>query len=271
MHVEKSVNMSNIKLIIVDLDDTLLRRDKSISAYSKKIIADIRKQGIRFAFASARGGTDADIIIAENLFDAYIKFNGSRVFADEKCVRQYLMHPEILMPFLQELNRNGIPVVVEVEKVRYANFNPDEKGIKLGNVEITDYSNNQNRPCISGSADKMFALLSSDNDIAIIQKALPDSFRLQTSRDAFAMVMHKDATKSNGMRQLAAYYGMELSEVLAFGDDVNDIDMLKTAGKGIAMGNAVPEVKAIASEICLSNEDDGVAKWIEQNIRTLSL
>ncbi|MDI9469826.1 MAG: HAD hydrolase family protein, partial [Bacillota bacterium] len=91
--------MSDVKLIVVDLDDTLLKNDKSISDYSRKIISDIRKKGILFAFASARGGVDADIIIAENLFDAYIKFNGSRIFANKKCIRQYLMQPEIFIPF----------------------------------------------------------------------------------------------------------------------------------------------------------------------------
>ncbi|OQC00297.1 MAG: Sugar phosphatase YidA [Firmicutes bacterium ADurb.Bin099] len=257
--------MSDIKLIVVDLDDTLLRKDKSISDYSRKIIADVRKKGILFAFASARGGVDADIIIAENIFDAYIKFNGSRVFANEKCICQYLMQPEILIPFLQELNANGIPVVTEVENVRYANFNPSEKGIKLGSVVITDYSTVQNKPFISGSADKIFALINSDNDIALMQKALPDSFRLQATRDGFAIIMHREATKSNGIKQLAAHYSIALSDVAAFGDDVNDIDMLKTVGRGIAMENAVAEVKQSVSEICLSNENDGVAKWIEQH------
>ena len=55
--------------------------------------------------------------------------------------------------------------------------------------------------------------------------------------------------------------------MVAFGDDFNDIGMLQFCGKGIAMKNAIPEVKAIADEICLSNEEDGVAKWITENLK----
>ena len=54
--------------------------------------------------------------------------------------------------------------------------------------------------------------------------------------------------------------------IASFGDDFNDIGMLKLCGKGIAMQNAIDEVKQIANEICLSNEDDGVARWIEENL-----
>lgn len=53
--------------------------------------------------------------------------------------------------------------------------------------------------------------------------------------------------------------------MVAFGDDFNDIGMLKLCGKGIAMENAIQQVKDIADEICPSNENDGLAKWIEKH------
>ena len=55
-------------------------------------------------------------------------------------------------------------------------------------------------------------------------------------------------------------------QIASFGDDFNDIGMLKLCGKGIAMQNAITEVKKIANDVCLSNENDGVAKWIESKL-----
>jgi len=78
--------------------------------------------------------------------------------------------------------------------------------------------------------------------------------------------MHKDATKSKAAASLVQFWDIASSEILAFGDDLNDIDMLSYAGIGVAMGNALDEVKAAANYICLSNDEDGVAHWIEEFI-----
>lgn len=82
-------------------------------------------------------------------------------------------------------------------------------------------------------------------------------------KNLVAMIMNRQATKANGIKILAAHYGIKIA---AFGDDYNDIDMLQSCGIGIAMDNALPEVKAAADQICGSNEQDGVARWIADNL-----
>ena len=57
-----------------------------------------------------------------------------------------------------------------------------------------------------------------------------------------------------------------MSELAAFGDDSNDIEMLRECGAGVAVSNAIGEVRAIASRICDTNDNDGVAKWLEENV-----
>ena len=86
------------------------------------------------------------------------------------------------------------------------------------------------------------------------------------SRDGLAMIMSENATKSRSLKLIAEHFGVRNDEVIAFGDDLNDIDMLSAAGVGVAMENAVPEVKRIADDICGSNEEDGLARWIEENL-----
>ena len=58
-----------------------------------------------------------------------------------------------------------------------------------------------------------------------------------------------------------------MPEVVAFGDDLNDVDMLRGCGTGVAMANALDEVKLAADEVCGGNDEDGVAKWIEANMQ----
>jgi hydroxymethylpyrimidine pyrophosphatase-like HAD family hydrolase len=57
---------------------------------------------------------------------------------------------------------------------------------------------------------------------------------------------------------------------VAFGDDLNDIDMLNHAGVSVAMGNALDEVKAVADYVCDTNDNDGLAKWLEENVSCLN-
>jgi hydroxymethylpyrimidine pyrophosphatase-like HAD family hydrolase len=72
--------------------------------------------------------------------------------------------------------------------------------------------------------------------------------------------------KGHALEAFAAKNGIGPDEVMAFGDSENDLTMLKAAGTGVAMGNALPEVKAAADIVTLSNDEDGVAALIEKYV-----
>ena len=76
----------------------------------------------------------------------------------------------------------------------------------------------------------------------------------------------KMATKEESIKILAQKLNINLSEIISFGDDFNDIGMLKLCGKGVAMQNAIPQVKEITSFITATNDEDGVAKFLEENL-----
>ncbi|MBQ7433328.1 MAG: HAD hydrolase family protein [Lachnospiraceae bacterium] len=62
------------------------------------------------------------------------------------------------------------------------------------------------------------------------------------------------------------YANFDMEEIVAFGDDYNDIEMLRACGTGVAVGNALAEVKQAADEVCLTNEEDGVALWLTEHV-----
>ena len=68
------------------------------------------------------------------------------------------------------------------------------------------------------------------------------------------------------MQILADHMGIDMTDVIAFGDDVNDLGMLKLAGTAVAVSNAIDEVKAVADHVTDSNDQDGVAKFLEATI-----
>jgi hydroxymethylpyrimidine pyrophosphatase-like HAD family hydrolase len=74
-----------------------------------------------------------------------------------------------------------------------------------------------------------------------------------------------EAGKANGLRMLAEDLGISLDDMIVFGDNFNDMEMLQLAGKGIAVENSPPEVKAVAKEICGSNKDGGVIRYLQEH------
>jgi hydroxymethylpyrimidine pyrophosphatase-like HAD family hydrolase len=80
-------------------------------------------------------------------------------------------------------------------------------------------------------------------------------------------IKSKEASKKNALMAVIAELGILPEEVVVFGDDYNDIDMLSLPGVvSVAISNAIPEVKAVANYICGSNDEDGVARWLEENV-----
>lgn len=78
--------------------------------------------------------------------------------------------------------------------------------------------------------------------------------------------MPETAGKVQAIRELAKLLDISVSDIAAFGDDINDIEMLRMCGMGVAVANAVAKVKDIADSVTLSNDEDGVAEWLEKNI-----
>lgn len=109
----------------------------------------------------------------------------------------------------------------------------------------------------------------SNSDIAV-KIANKNHCRLQSYRgeDWYAFLPEKSG-KIQAILELAKSLNISLSDIVSFGDDINDIEMLQISGTGVAVSNAVTDVKAVADCVTLSNDEDGVADWIEKNILAL--
>ena len=99
--------------------------------------------------------------------------------------------------------------------------------------------------------------------VDLLKPHLPADLHITTSGIAFVEITPAGADKGSAVARLCEQLGLTARDVVAFGDNHNDLTMLEWAGRGIAMGNAEPEVQAVADEICATNAEFGVAEIIE--------
>lgn len=115
------------------------------------------------------------------------------------------------------------------------------------------------------SAAKILFELSEIENINEIIEHLPTSCKLvKYTNSRFSEIVSESASKVKSLTMLLANLELSFQDVIAFGDDLPDAEMLALAGIGVAMGNATQEVKAVADRVTLSNDDDGIAVILEE-------
>lgn len=251
-----------IKMIAADLDGTLLAKDKTISKYTRSVIDRCRNKGIIFAIATARAHRMADYFLCDLKPDAAVYHNGAVVTYGNRELQSSRISRETGARVINAIlsDNPGIALGAEIEDYFHANF--DASFILHGaSFTSTDF-----RILPDAYIEKILVEAPDEASLTRFQRYLTDDLYIQTVDRRFGMIMQKGATKLNGIRIIADALGIPLADVAAFGDDHSDIGMLKDCGFGVAMDNAIPEVKAAADTLCLSNEDDGVAHWLAEHI-----
>ena len=262
--------MENISLILSDLDGTLFHDDKSISEYSKRIIAEAQKKGILFGICTSRARINA-IKYLEGLSPDVLITNGGGIVSCGGDSSAGIASPEDKVyscEFSVEEVQTLINAVFEVCGPDAILSVDNEFGLYSNSKEelpdkfwqFNDFSD-FNEPCMKLCIETL--------DKEKVEKVassigLNQIDYLPFSDIPWYKLSKKGATKEKAIEELCAHLKITPAQIAAFGDDFSDIGMLKLCGKGIAMENAIAEVKQIADEICDTNEADGVAKWIEK-------
>jgi len=251
--------MKTVKLIVTDLDGTLLRTDKSVSRRTIQTLENCRSEGIKLAFATGRTASALSLAPME-LFDGHAVANGAVATIGDTVVHRRLIPWEDARPFLVACHERGLHISSQLGGEDYSNFVMSDVWPEVTYFTIVDFKTH------ALDADKIITYNLTHEDIDFIQKKLPPHSYMVMAVDGLAMITHVQAKKSYAINALCRHWGISPTETVAFGDDLNDIDMLECAGTGVAMGNALNEVKQAADDICKTNDEDGLAIWIEENI-----
>lgn len=264
------------KLIALDMDGTLLRSDKTISPRTKQAIAQARAQGVTVVLASGRpleGIVDklAELNIhGENEFVAC--FNGSiiRELGENRVIHRGIIDgaaTKRVAKLAQTLGLDCHAFSEELGLIAPRNSTYTEHEAQINNISATIIDFNQladDHPIIKvmiiGEPEKLSAA------IGDIPNEFEQDFTILQSAPFFLEFLNPVSNKGAGIAAIAEKLGISASEVICMGDAENDHHMLEYAGLGVAMANAMPETKRIADLITDSNDDDGVAKIIEQYV-----
>ena len=258
----------SIKLIVTDLDNTLLQSTKTISEYTKDVLSCCQKKGILLAFATARS-EKACARFAKHVHPyAIISNSGALVrkspnddFIYRKTMSQVITN-DLLSLLLAQSPLGYIAVDTDDGYLVNQPVDPDDPTwADYLPACCTDFS-----PGLSGDSYKISAEVFDHNILTAIKNRLPSVRAIPFSGEQWVCFIDEHVDKLYGVKALANHLNIPLNEVVTFGDDFSDIEMLRGCGIGVAMGNAIQEVKDVADEICENNSQDGVAKWLKKHI-----
>ncbi len=255
--------LTAMKILFFDLDDTLLHSDKTISEYTLKTLKECQARGLLVAFATSRGQmrkspfaekVQPDIIVANG--GASVLYKGKTIYS----VSFTLDETRRMLSKAYEICGSSCEITLDTEDVIYWNRQEDKSTNYSFNAEyddFTDFAQPALKICVQ-TWDESFATQ--------IASSVPGSVAIRFSDIPWYKFSRGKATKENAIQFLSEHLNVPLSEMAAFGDDFSDIGMLKMCGTGVAMGNAIPEVKAAADYVTLTNNDDGAAHFIRERI-----
>lgn len=284
MKSPKNINyekLNNIKLLVIDVDGTLVRNDGTISDKTINLIRDLQKEDVYITLASGRlHSALIDIAITLKTDTPLISLDGALIknYKGDRIVFQSTLRKKVVTKAIELSERYFINIALcHADAIYYTEHNSAIPAIldKLGALfkEVNSYSD-----YINGSLELVFA---GDNrkTMEYLRDKLSFPFTFGTSVVFFRSHSHDNiyyleikksgSTKAKGLKRLLNYLNLSETQSLVIGDWYNDIPLFKTKAFKVAMGNAVSELKNL-SDIVLSetNDNDGITEILELLLNT---
>lgn len=245
-------------IIFFDVDGTLYNSEKKIPDSAKKAIEAARSNGYEIAIATGRAPFMIQSILDELEIDTYVTFNGQYVVYKGEVIYTDSVPKEYLAKIIDFGHERNHPVVFIDDKEMIASIE--------GHTFIEQSLNTLKYPYPMSNP-----LFYRDNDVYQTLIFMEESEE-QLYRDTFSEVnfirwhpyscdiLPKDGSKARGIKTLLEKINIPIEKTIAFGDGLNDIEMLREVGTSVAMGNGVEQAKEVADIITDHVDRDGVAK-----------
>ncbi|MCM1025924.1 MAG: HAD family hydrolase [Roseburia sp.] len=247
-----------MKAIISDFDRTLLRTDKTISEYTCRTLKKCRDKGILLMAATARPERAVLLYQRQIGFDAITTLNGARILLPSGIVENGIAPSSAESILKKAVEIPGIVLSVETGDGSFSN-------VPLPEWNSAVFHGFPSLPTKS----VLYKILMSceENDIRReAEKILTPDTYMTVAEGKIIQIMSSDATKWKGIQTMLAAFDVGTDEAVYFGDDYDDIETIKNCGTGVAVSNAINEVLTAADHIIGTNDEDGVARYIEKYI-----
>lgn len=262
------------KMIALDLDGTLNNDQKVITQKTRDALIAVQKQGVIVVLASGRPTPglkrESEALELKKYHGLLLSYNGGKVVdvTTKKVIYEKSVPKDLAVRFLKHLETFPINPIVDNGKDYYTT-NKDSFMI-----EFECKLNNLGAKIVNNIADEVDfnpvkILVAAPNEVLVpvaekIMEPFQEEMSFVFSSPFYLESTMKGINKARSLQTICDLLHIKPEEVMAFGDAQNDISMLEFAGMGVAMGNACDSVKAIANEITLSNNEDGIAHTLER-------
>ena len=258
--------------IVFDLDDTLLRDDRTVSAFTTETLREAASRGIRIIPASGRA-RDSMRPVVELLGCAccYIACNGAEVWsADHRLLLRRLFPEETALRIAAFGRRHGVYMQTYDSTHFYYNEESQWARSYAAASMLSGFLTPEMEDFIREHPTSKVLMMAETEKIAAMLEEARNQFGAEASvtcsKPYFLEFNPPGATKGDALRWCAEQIGFRMEAAVAFGDSLNDLSMLQAAGTGVAMGNAWESVRAVIPEHCPGNNEDGVAVYIRRRL-----
>ncbi len=246
-----------IKAIFFDIDGTLVSfKTHEISKATLEALYALREKGVKLFIASGR-----HLLIMDNLsgfpFDGYVCMNGSLVFDRGKVIYSHPLDQADAASVIDLAETGQIPCVLFTEKNVAMNCRTERTEQLFRMIRLPEPEYASLMPYKSGPVSQFTIFLDQEREDALLAPALKHSVTTRWHPE-FTDIVPENISKAEGISRVIAGYGIGREEVMAFGDGGNDVEMIEYAGIGVAMGNALPDVRKHADYVTSTVDEDGI-------------
>ncbi|MEY8291317.1 Cof-type HAD-IIB family hydrolase [Carnobacteriaceae bacterium 52-44] len=275
----------DLKVIVMDIDGTLLNGEKIISTRTKDKLIEAQKKGIKVVLASGRP-TQGMLPLAEELeMDKYegflVSYNGSQVYdvKTKEILFNQAIPADLANDILKHLADFNVVPMVDHGEYMYVNnaFFDIDYEVPAGHFNIVHYEVRGGNFKVSEVDDFSTVIKEPVNKILVAgnpdylekhHEAMRAPFRDSTTA-AFSAPFYFEYTdqgidKAKALSEVFPDMGITPENMISFGDGQNDRSIIEYAGIGVAMSNAVPEILDLADEVTTSNDEDGIADFLDK-------
>jgi Cof subfamily protein (haloacid dehalogenase superfamily) len=259
------------KLVAFDIDGTLVNSKKEVTPATREALYKLHDAGIHVVISSGRPYKgvllNADLIGREIV--PYVScFNGGLVkeVATDRTIYSHTLTNEDIQYWAKLAIDNDLDVHAHSDENVLIYDEPRDQYVDVEarlNEMPTEYADFFDGALIAPKIMITAEPTKLDAFIETLDPAVYDKYSIVKSEPFFLEIMPQGVSKGEALAHLAESLGIEQSETMSFGDQANDLTMIEWAGCGVAMGNAIDDLKNVAQYVTASNDDEGIAKALE--------
>jgi Cof subfamily protein (haloacid dehalogenase superfamily) len=273
-------------MVCIDLDGTLLSPQGTVTERARSAVHRALRAGLLVVFATGRNWTESRTVLeAVQHYDSAVFVGGAMVVdtKNEITLHRTMMEPSLAAEVSDLLERNGHAVLAlqdtgtaGVDYVVSADIPVNTETARWMSMTKAILHRVPRLGNFSHEHTIRVGIVAEPTETARLQEQLAETFaerivmqaiRVPTANVDVLEIFDPAVNKWQGILHVARRHNIDPSQIIAIGDDLNDLAMIKNAGLGVAMGNARPEVKAIAKLVIKPNHEEGLAEFLEELVQ----